>query len=199
MKAILPISYFGNIQYFSILKNSDEVIIDVFEHFVKQSYRSRTEILGANGKLSISVPVNRKDKLPINEVSIEKSQNWQKSHWKSIESSYRSSPYFEYYEHKLRPFFKEEYSSLIELNKSILEVIIDILKIDKKYSFSDSYVEVSGEKIDYRSVISPKKKLKEMYPNQKYIQVFSDRFEFVPNLSILDLIFNEGPNAINFL
>ena len=197
---ILPILYAGNIEYFSILLNStDPIFLDSNEHFVKQSYRNRTEIYGANGKLSLIIPlVKRNKRTPMKDVLIDYSQNWQKLHWKSFESAYRSSPYFEFYEHQLKPFYKEKkHEKLVDFNLALLELILKLLKEEVSLGFTVHYEEVEG--IDYRKEINPKKSKGKLYPSENYLQVFEAKQGYISNLSILDLLFNEGPNAINFL
>ena len=155
---ILPIVYAGNIEYFSLLLNSESpIFLDGYEHFVKQTYRNRTEIYGANGKLSLIIPlIKRNKRTPMNEVLIDYSQNWQKLHWKSFESAYRSSAYFEYYEHQLIAFYKEKkYQKLVDFNLALLERILTLLKQEVNIGFTTSYTEVEGT--DYRKEINPKK------------------------------------------
>ena len=197
---ILPIVYAGNIAYFNLLIQANEpVFLDGHEHSVKQSYRNRTEIYGANGKLSLIIPlIKRNQRTPMNEVIIDYRENWQKLHWKSMEAAYRSSPYFEYYEHKISPFFSEKkYEKLVDFNLAFMETILGVLGETPRLGFTVKYEEVKG--VDYRQELHPKRKLKEQYPKEKYMQVFDNKYGFIENLSVLDLLFNEGPNAINFL
>lgn len=197
---ILPIVYLGNINYYSVLlKNKDNVLLDKHEHYVKQSYHNRAEIYGANGKLTLIVPLEKRNKrMAIKDVNISYDEAWQKTHWKSFISAYRSSPYFEFYEHEFSPFYLDKkYNSLFELNIELQKVILNILNINFNFNYTQEYTVLEGE--DYRKTIHPKIKPLEEYPKDTYIQVFEDKEGYISNLSILDLIFNEGPNAINFL
>lgn len=197
---ILPIVYLGNINYYSVLlKNKENVLLDKHEHYVKQSYHNRAEIYGANGKLTLIVPLEKRNKrMAIKDVNISYDEAWQKTHWKSFVSAYRSSPYFEFYEHEFSPFYLDKkFNSLFELNIELQKVIFNILNINFNFNYTQEYTVLEGE--DYRKAIHPKIKPLEEYPKDTYIQVFEDKEGYISNLSILDLIFNEGPNAINFL
>jgi hypothetical protein len=198
MSLILSSNYIGNIDYYSILNQNTAVTIDVYEHFQKQSYRNRGVIHGANGALNLIIPlVNRGIRTKMSDIKIDNSQRWQILHWRSLESAYRSSPYFEFYEDDLKPFYRKEYTSLIQFNSDIQTKIIDLLDIDVELSNSEVYEKQEGT--DYRTELKPNKEASSFFYLEEYTQVFSDRHGFLPNLTILDLLFNEGPNAINFL
>ena len=201
MGVILSSCYAGNIDYFSCIYNSKELLIDVYENYTKQSYRNRCEIYGANGKLSLIIPIVRKNsRTPLKDVKIDYSQSWQKIHWKSLESSYRSSPYFEFYEDKFIKFYEQKnIQFLLDFNIELHNVFIQLLEIDVKIKFTDSYKEEYKDKIDMRGCFHPKKDTSEYYNEIKYNQVFEEKFGFIPNLSIYDLVFNEGPASIRIL
>lgn len=200
MKVLVGTTYCGNIQYYSLLKNAEEVLLDVHEHFEKQSYRNRACVHGANGLLKLIIPLNRRGiRVPVKDVTINNDEAWQKLHWRSLESAYRSSPYFEYYEHDLKPFFEKEYDSLVAFNLDLQEKIIQLLGLSVTVNLTDSYKKDHEGYVDYRKLIHPKSSSDNSYPENRYMQVFEDRNGFIENLSILDLLFNEGPNSISFL
>ena len=183
------------------------MLIEQHEHYIKQTYRNRTEIYGANGMLSLTIPVNHHNlfSVPIKEVKISYDEPWQKIHWRSIESSYRNSPYFEYYEDDLKKvFYENEYIYLLELNYDLLMALLRILGIKPKILFTESYQKLYEGASDLRNAFIPGKRLVSASPTPysplpTYKQVFSNRHGFIPDLSIVDLIFNEGPKATEWL
>jgi hypothetical protein len=200
MKAILSSVYCGSIEYYTVLKHAEEVLIDSQEHYTKQTYRNRCEIYGANGKLNLTIPlVRRGQRVPVYDAEIENSHGWNKLHWRSIESAYRSSPYFEFYEHHFIPIFEKDHTHLFELNQEIQNKIIQILNLDVVVKETESYQKEHSGYTDYRDTIHPKIAPKNKLADKRYIQVFESKYGFMPNLSILDLLFNEGPNAISYL
>ena len=193
--------YAGNIDYYSALCKASKITIDSNEHFEKQSYRNRCVIAGANGRLNLIVPVKRKiGKNKLKEVRVDNSQNWRKLHWKSLESAYRTSPYFEYFEHDFYPIYMvNKYDFLLDLNKDIQGVILKNLQLEVPIIYSSSYIDNVDGCIDLRKDIHPKKSPSKFYNAPIYTQVFQDKMNHIPNLSILDLLFNEGPMAYELL
>lgn len=198
MQAIFPLTYLGPISYYANMLKFSEVMIEKHEHFIKQSYRNRCDIVGASGKLSLSVPTNRKgrDKTIIDQVGISNDSNWQALHWRSICTAYRSSPYFEYYEEDFEQFFIEPKNNLFEFNFELTKVILKRLGIDVKMTMTDKFV-LNQDIPDFRPNYSRNFPDNNEYP--RYIQVFEDRVGFYKNLTILDLLFNEGPSSIEYL
>jgi hypothetical protein len=201
VKVILNSVYLGNIAYYSALKNADEALIEVCDHYEKQSYRNRTEIYGANGLLKLIIPLERRGKrMPLHTVKIDNEQRWRFEHWRSLESAYRSSPYFEYYEDHFAPFYSKNYTYLGEFNQLLQEKVIQLLKIETKISYTTEYhKEYGSDYLDLRNKIHPRIKPEPQMPTENYYQVFDAKCGFIPNLSILDLMFNEGPRGIAFL
>ena len=200
MKAVFSSLYAGNLDFYSCLLKADQVSIDVHENYVKQSYRNRCEIYGANGKLALIIPITRSSSTPMKEVKIDYDQNWQKIHWKSLESSYRSSPYFEFYEDKFIHLYEQKnIHYLVDFNMELLNIFLKLLDLEIELSYTDSYEKEIKNKLDLRSLIHPKMGTSQYYNENKYIQVFEEKMGFIPNLSIYDLVFNEGPAAVNIL
>jgi hypothetical protein len=201
-KAILSTAYLAPIQYYSKLLKYDEAIIEIYENYPKQTYRNRCCIYGANGLLDLSIPVKKIDtKTKTKDIKIDYVTNWQKLHWKSIESAYRSSPYFEYYADEFLPFFTTKTDFLIDYNLALQNLITIIIGIEVRIKKTDNYI-VNNELAvaDYRELINPKKKFIDLdFKQPEYTQVFSTRFSFIPNLSIIDLLFNVGPDSLTYL
>jgi hypothetical protein len=193
---LLPIFYLPSIAWFSVfLKFENEILLEQMEHFPKQTYRNRTEIMGANGKLTLSIPVKKHGKIPIKDIEISFTENWKAQHWKSIQSAYQSSPYFEFYKDKLFEIYNNDIHNLVEFNSNALTIILKLLKIEKHYSFTNQYDVVDA--YGFRTFFSSKKTIH--YNMESYFQVFSDKFPFMENLSILDLICNMGPESATYI
>lgn len=196
-KIVLATSYFGPVQYFTKFLLPGEVYLEKHENFTKQTFRNRCVIYGANGLLSLTIPVKRGSfhKVKISELEIEYKCNWQDNHWRSIESAYRSTPYFQFYEDEIRPIFQLKTRFLLDLNSNILNVMLGLLQIDREFIFTRSYCK-SGFSQDYREALNPKKMGSDpIFHPAEYPQVFQPKFGFQSNLSILDLLFNTGPDA----
>ena len=193
---ILPLVYFGSVEYWSALVNGgDDVVIDIGEHYVKRSDRNRTEIMTAGGVMQLSVQLRHanKPRQPMRKMEIDYSKRWQHQHLVAIESAYRSSPYYEHYGELFKPLFEKEWHHLVDLNLAILESICKILRVPMP-RISEEYVVASEGDIDMR-----KKRPETEFVAKPYIQVFSDREPFAPNLSIFDLVMCEGRGALQYL
>lgn len=156
-----------------------------------------------NGLITLSVPlVKRAKRQAVKDLKISYDYNWQLLHWRTLESGYRRSPFFEYYEDDFRPFYHDKkYEYLVDLNENIQQVVLDLLRKKKTYGFSTSYKAVYPETDDYRELISPKVPVEAdpLFRVKEYSQVFDTRHGFIPNLSIVDLLFNQGSRALEFI
>ena len=198
--AVFPLFYLPPIEYFSKLKEHKEnVIVESAEHFQKQSYRNRASIHSPNGRLDLTVPVVKGSKAHTNvrDVRISYDFNWQRLHWMSLETSYRSSAYFEYYEDELAAFYEKKWNFLFDYNRELICIMMRFLKLNIHYTYTEIFVKSYPDLEDYRNNIHPKRSTSKK--NQAYFQVFEERNGFLPNLSIVDLLFNQGPQSIKYL
>lgn len=193
--SVIPVNYFSPVGLYAVILKSENVLFENQENFVKQTFRSRCEIYGSNGKQLLSVPVEKRgNHIPITEVRISYKEDWQKIHWRSIVSTYRNSPYFEYYVDEFQPFFETKTELLFELNKALHLVVMKLLKSEIKYEFTETYIS------DYGKNVFDLRKEETVLPEiPQYNQVFEERHGFIPDLSILDLLFNTGPDAVDIL
>ncbi len=192
---LLPTSYLPPINYFSQVLKNERVFIEQHEHFIKQTYRNRCDILSSNGKLSLSVPLqNNADKEIISQKKISYAEPWQLKHWRAITSAYKNSAYFDYFEDEFKPFYFEKHEFLMEYNTALTKLILHILRQKKEINFTNEFVkEFNG--IDLRGTINNKLQT----TNQKYYQVFAAKQGFTPNLSVIDLLFNKGLQSVDYL
>ena len=196
-KSLYPIFYFPPVAWFSALvKESSSVFFEQFETFPKQTYRNRTSIYAANGKLSLMIPIQHSGSRLMKDIQISDVENWRKQHWKSIESAYRGSPYFEFYEDKIKSIVFFEERSLLNFNRNALEVLFKILKMDIPFQLTEDYV-IDFDGTDYRNQFSAKSKEEFGFP--VYYQTFDEKFGFIENLSILDVMCNLGPESLAYL
>ncbi|WNH09384.1 WbqC family protein [Thalassobellus suaedae] len=199
MKIIIHPTYFPNIAHFVAMAKAKEVILEFDDNFLKQTYRNRTYIYGANGKLALNIPVihSQKNRQKYRDVKIFNEEKWQSQHWKSLLSAYRTSPFFEYYEDELQPLFELKADYIFDFNLKCFEVICDCLQLELNTSKTKIYQNTIEGLSDFRYLVNAKKE--QPYAFDTYTQVFNEKHNFIPNLSILDLLFNEGPNALNYL
>ncbi len=229
MKALLSSTYFGPIQWYQKLNRYDECLIERHESFIKQTYRNRMIIPTTNGPLSLTIPTNHDTSLAMKDIRISDHANWRHVHWNALLSAYGESPFFEYYQDDIRPFYEKKYDFLFDFNMEITEKMIELLDIRPKISVTDEYYPKKSDKgsdgllsldtlaqeanhksqtsnlksqsiIDFRDAIRPKKPLPDPdFTSQRYYQVYEQKHGFQPNMSILDLLFNEGNAAIFYL
>ena len=189
-------AYFPNVNYFANLLQQKSIGFSGDTFYQKQTFRNRTVIYGANKELNLIIPIRhwKKGKKPIDsKIKIAYDVDWQNQHWKSICSAYRSSPYFEFYEHEIAPFYKEEKENLFLFNLSVIDKVMALM--DESFEYKISSLKGFNKYVD--KIIDPKIKPKTKF--ETYPQVFSSKYDFIPNLSILDIIFNLGPNSSNYL
>jgi len=201
--ALLPIAYLPPVQYYSKLIRYNSILIEHFEHFEKQTYRNRCYVYSPNGKLTLTVPLEKRSERTITkDIRIHNDNNWQKIHWRSLESAYRSSPFFEYYEDDFVEFYlAKKFDFLVELNEVLMDKINSLLKIKPLQSKTEKYEKIYTDTDDFRKIISPKENLSsdKDFIVKPYKQVFDNKFGFMSNLSILDLLFNQGPSSLEYL
>jgi len=177
---------------------SGECVFEICDSYQKQTYRNRCYIYGANGKLSLNIPVHfsQNNRQNTDKIEIENSSKWQSIHWKSIESAYKTSPFFEFYEDEFKKLFETPKEFLLDFNLECIAVINSCLGINPVLSNSVQFLKTNTES-DYRLLVNARKESK--IDTTAYIQVFQEKHGFITNLSILDLLFNEGPNALGYL
>ena len=202
--ALLSTSYLGPVQYFTKFLMYPGQIIEQYDHYIKQTYRNRCNIMGANGIIPLSIPVlkGQSHKTYVRDIRIDYDKKWQKLHWRSIVSAYRHSPFFEFYMDEYSPFYEKRFEFLLDFNAALLESILQALEIDNTINYSRGFIEAGTEDYaDYREAIHPKRDLSSdpLFVPVTYHQVFVERLGFKANLSIIDLLFNEGPNARSVL
>lgn len=212
MTALLSSTYFGPIQWYQKLNRYDSILIEQHDSFVKQTYRNRCIIATANGSLALSMPTSpgNKDKndegMPttVNSTIISDHGNWRHVHWNALKSAYGESPFFEYYADDIMPFFTERWTDLYSFNMDICWKMCELLDIEPNISLTDHYIsrEEAGDLgiADFRDAIRPKHPLPDPdFEPRRYYQVYEQRHGFLPNMSILDLLFNMGNESVLWL
>jgi hypothetical protein len=200
---LLPTSYLPTIAYIATCVQSGKVEIEYHEHFIKQTFRNRALIYGANGILPLIIPVQHENlfRIPVHEVKISYHDNWQKIHWRSIVSAYRNSAFFDYFEDEFAPFYQRKFGTLCEFNHELLMLIFRILQVEVEISTTLNYQKFIGERLDLPNAFTTLQHDSESAGTSvnRYRQVFSGKHGFIPGLSIVDLLFNEGPQTMDYL
>ena len=209
--ALLQTTYFGPVQWYQKLKRYDHCVIEQYDSYQKQTYRNRCVIATANGLQALTVPVDHSpltiDHVQCKDLRISDHNQWRRVHWNALQSAYSESPFFEYYADDIRPFFEQKYEFLIDFNEAIRQKMCELLDIETSVSYSSGFrghgsgfmVHGSGFK-DFREVIHAKHPQDDPeFQPRSYWQVFQHRYGFQPNLSILDLLFCMGPEAVFYL
>jgi hypothetical protein len=191
-------SYFPSISHFVAIAEADIVTFEVEDNFQKQTNRNRMYIYSPNGIQLLNVPVkhNKERHQRIKEVKIENDFDWQKQHFKSLEAAYRSSPFFEYFEDDILSIFQKKHNYLMDLNMETMAIVSKCLRLEFDYDETTEYFHEVTDKVDHKNLINGKKDTTVFEP---YTQVFGDKHGYLNNLSILDLLFNEGRYALDYL
>jgi hypothetical protein len=199
--AVLPMFYLPPVEYFVQLnKYRTDVWIEKEEHFPKQTYRNRANIYSPDGSLALVVPVVKGSKVhtKVTDVKISYDFRWQRLHWMSLQACYRRSAYFEYYEDEFTRFYEQQYDFLFDYNQQLLELILKCMKMNIQLQYTETFEPTYPETVaDFRNSIHPKKE--SHFQQKPYFQVFEERKGFLGNLSIVDLLFNQGPQSVNYL
>lgn len=200
MKALLSTTYFGPIQWYQKLYRADSVLIERWESFQKQTYRNRCLIATTQGVQALTVPIVRGESPLIKDIRISDHGNWRHLHWNALLSAYGESPFFEYYQDDIRPFYEKNWDFLFDFNEAICKTICELIDIQPHVSYTDVYKKVDFSFSDYRNVINPKHPtVDQEFEPKHYYQVYQQKYGFLSNLSILDLLFNMGPESIFYL
>ena len=201
--ALLSSTYFGPVQWYQKLNRYDTCLIEQHDHFVKQTYRNRCVIAATNGLQTLSIPVEKFEgaKCEMRDVRISDHANWRHQHWYALQSAYGESPFFEYYEDDIRPFFERKWDFLYDFNWEITLKMCELIDIMPCMRRTASYeLEPSEGVIDFRETIRPKHPGRDdEFSPRTYYQVYQQKYGFQPNLSVLDLLFNQGNESVLFL
>ena len=200
MHVLLSTTYFGPIQWYQKLYRAEHVEIEQWESFQKQTYRNRCLIATANGVQALTVPVEHGDSPLIKDIRLSDHGNWRHLHWNALQSAYGESPFFEYYQDDIRPFFERHWTFLLDFNEEIRQKMCELIDIQPNVSYTEGFIPEESPLTSYRTAISPKHPQDDPdFLAKRYYQVYEQKHGFLPNLSILDLLFNMGPESIFYL
>lgn len=198
-KILVSTAYLPPVEYVSLISRADEVLVEREENYLKQTYRNRCYILSAHGPQLLSVPVylGSLHKTPVKDIRIDYSKRWQQVHLRAMTASYNSSPYFKFYFENIEKKISKNHEFLLDLNMELTNLVLEILKMKKKISYTTNFEPVGKMENDFRFKIAPKED--SHFAVKEYFQVFNKGEGFVPGLSIIDLVFNMGPDAVDYL
>ena len=203
MVSLLTSTYFGPVQWYQKLNQSDCCLIERHDHFVKQTYRNRCVIATTSGLQALTVPIERYEgaHCEMRDIRISDHGSWRHLHWNALQSAYGESPFFEFYADDLIPFFERRWELLFDFNTAITRKMCELLDVHPQIAFTEVYASAEEEGVtDFRDVIRPKHPLPDDgFRPRRYYQVYEQKHGFQPNLSILDLLFNEGQEAVLYL
>jgi hypothetical protein len=199
-RILISTAYLPPVHYFSIVAKAEEVVIEQYETYPKQTYRNRCEIYSANGKIPLIIPVHKPDgnHTMTKDIRVSNHEKWQLLHWRAIKAAYANSPFFLYYQDELEHFFTEKVSGLLDFNTRLMKVILELIGIEKKINYTEDFLKEPHDILDYRWKITPKKPYSDFQTNE-YYQSFNEKHGFIPGLSIIDLLFNLGPETGEYL
>lgn len=199
--ALLQTTYFGPIQWYQKLYRYDHCLIEQYDAYQKQTYRNRCVIATANGPQALTVPVEgTNEKCLVKDLRISDHNNWRRIHWNALLSAYSESPFFDYYADDIHPFFEKKYDFLIDFNEAIRQKVCELMDIHPNVNYTSDFRRQTSDIVDFREVINAKHPLADAdFQPQRYWQVFEGKHGFQTNLSILDLLFNMGPESIFYL
>lgn len=200
--ALLSSAYCAPVQWYQKLNRYDAVVVEQYDNFLKQTYRNRCIIATANGTQALTIPVEKgdSDKCLMRDVRISDHGNWRRLHWNALATAYGDSPFFDYYTDDLRPFYEQRFEFIFDFNMQLTEKLCELLDIHPYISTSAEYIKSPVDTDDFRDAIHPKHPLPDAaFSPQPYYQVYAQRHGFIPNLSILDLLFNMGNEAVFYL
>ncbi len=202
---LLSTAYFPPLEYLAELIHTPKAIIDIHETYPKQTWRNRCAIASGNGPVNLSIPIEKPSGNATKTVDVLISQHysWRKNHWRTIHSAYRNAPFFIYYADLIEQRIMDEQPvKLHEFNERILRAVLDEMNLDVSFGITETFISQPGDAEDLRFCISPKQRERKGYQGpdfSPYYQIFEDRFGFIPNLSIIDLLFNLGPDSAGYL
>ncbi|TDE04672.1 WbqC family protein [Flavobacterium hiemivividum] len=200
MNTLLHPTYFPSISHFVAMSQADSIIYEIEDNFQKQTNRNRTYIYSPNGILLLNIPVkhSKDNHQKTKDIQVDTDFDWQKQHYKSLETAYKSSPFFEFFEDDIRPFFEKKHKFLLDLNFETLEIISKCMRVKFESTKTTEYIQQDNTDLilDYRFLADGKKDPSSF---ERYMQVFEDKHGFINNLSVLDLIFNEGKFTLDYL
>ncbi len=200
--AYLTSAYLAPVSWYSKLYHYGQIRIEQHDHYLKQTYRNRCTLAGPNGILALTVPIVKPDtvKCLMKDIRISDHGNWRHQHWNAIESAYNSTPFFEYYRDDLQPFYEQKYEFLIDFNEQLCSTLCGLIDLQPNIQRTEEYkILFEPKEKDLREAIHPKKGHDTEFTPTPYYQIFADRHGFLSDLSILDLLFNMGPESLLIL